>query len=149
MEQRIYLSVKQSKQIINMRNKFQSYLPLDGCTFDDFTFDAIDFVRLVAKHQNVRYRNFYIQNLKNEIQHNYHKHYANGFKINKNSIFTYCRLMHPRMINPRYQIIELETIAIMKTLRAFRDFAYSGLKNEDEFIERLIKISNLISDYYL
>lgn len=150
MEQRIYFSAKQSKQITEMRNRFQSYLPLDSCTFDDFTFDAIDFVRLVAKYQDVHYRKFYIQNLKNEIQHHHDKHYANGFKANKNRKFSYIhQLMHPRMINPRYQIVELETIAIMKTLRAFRDFANSGFKNTDDYVNKLIKISNLLSDYYL
>ena len=36
-------------------------------------------------------------------------------------------------------------VACMKVIRAFRDFSRSGLEEEEEFVKKLIKISNMLN----
>lgn len=51
----------------------------------------------------------------------------------------------PRMSTFECEYKPIEGVACMKVIRAFRDFACSGFEDEEEFVKKLIRISNMLN----
>lgn len=51
----------------------------------------------------------------------------------------------PRMSAFECDYKPIEGVACMKVIRAFRDFARSGFEDEEEFVKKLIRISNMLN----
>lgn len=144
MSQEIYFSRKQSGQLNKMINGFESYLPFKENTFNVFGGLITDYLRYLILYKDDWYRNDITINFRKELHVLIDKYYINGFKPNKKIKQTYIDISHDRLINPEYGYTPLETVAMIKALRALRDFIRSNFEDEDEFVNKLIKIAGLL-----
>lgn len=139
-----YLSRKQSLQIIRICERTQTYLPFDETVFISFIRKIIiPFVKeyTVYKEECI---DLVIRLLKDNISKMAMKYYPNGFKFNTYRHYRYEPFRCQRMFVADCDFQEIEKVVFLKTVRACRDFFYSGLKNEDDLINNLIKISYIL-----
>ena len=73
------------------------------------------------------------------------KYYPNGFKFSKKQRYRFSLFEIPRMSTFECEYKPIEGVACMKVIRAFRDFACSGFEDEEEFVKKLIRISNMLN----
>lgn len=144
MIQKIFLSKKQSKQVNKLMNELQSYLPFKECTYNVLMSEVLSCTKAITSMREQYCINTATNLLRHNIKTMVDKYYINGFKPNGQIIYTYDLIYHMRMINPEYGYTPLETVVAVKCSRALRDFSRSGFKNEDEFINRLVKISGIL-----
>lgn len=142
----IYFSAKQSRQVNRMFNEFQSCLPFKESSFQSLINETIDYVKALIMYREPNLREKCTDIFRANIKSMIGKYYMNGYRLNPNNIYAYTLISHPRMINPEYGYTPLETVTAIKAVRAFRDFAYSGFKDEDIFIYKLNRISGLLRD---
>lgn len=127
-----------------MFNEFQSYLPFKENTFYTFTDETLGYVKALILYKDECTRNKCTAIFRVTLKAFIAKYYVNGFKLNNKITYNCKAVSHCRMINPEYGYTKLETIVVMKSFRAFRDFAYSEFEKEDEFIDKLVKASRLL-----
>ncbi len=143
MEQN-YFTLKQSRQINKIYNEVQSYMPFEEATFSAFISKIIPFVREYSRYteNSKEYaKELFIEGIKRLAD----KYYPNGFKSSKKQRYRFSLIEIPRMSTFECDYKPIEGVACMKVIRAFRDFSRSGLEEEEEFVKKLIKISNMLN----
>lgn len=139
-----YLSRKQCKQVTRMANEFQSYLPFEESTFGAFINDLHSFIRAMVEQKVPSIRQAIIRMYRTNLHNMIDKYYPDGYKANKMVRYNYRCFAVTRLINPEYGFTPLEQVVAMKMIRAFRDFARSEFKNEEEYINRLDKAAAIL-----
>lgn len=139
-----YLSRKQSLQIIHICERTQTYLPFNEIVFINFLGKIIiPFVREYTAYVKNN-TDVVIKILEDNIDEMIMKYYPNGFKVNKYRYYGYEPIICQRMFRFNCDFQEIEKVVFIKTVRACRDFFYSGFKNKEEFVDKLIKISYIL-----
>lgn len=139
-----YFTLKQSRQINKIYNEVQSYMPFEEATFPAFISKIIPFVREYSRYTE-NSKKYARELLVEGIRRLTDKYYPNGFKPNKRNRYGFSLLEIPRMSTFECEYNPIEGIACMKVIRAFRDFARLGFEDKEGFIEKLIRISNMIN----
>lgn len=139
-----YFTLKQSRQINKIYNEVQSYMPFEEATFPAFISKIIPFVREYSRYteSSKEYaKELFVEGIRKLAD----KYYPNGFKPNRKIRFGFSLIEIPRMSSFECDYKPIEGVACMKVIRAFRDFARSRFEGEEEFIKKLIRISNMLS----
>ena len=139
-----YFTLKQSRQISKIYNEVQSYMPFEEDTFPVFISKIIPFVREYSRYteNSKEYaKELFLEGIRRLTD----KYYPNGFKPSKKQRYRFSLIEIPRMSTFECDYKPIEGVTCIKVIRAFRDFSRSGFKEEEEFVKKLIKISNMLN----
>ncbi len=139
-----YFTLKQSRQISKIYNEVQSYMPFEEATFPAFISKIIPFVREYS-HYTENSKEYAKELFLEGIRRLTDKYYPNGFKPSKKQRYRFSLIEIPRMSTFECDYKPIEGVTCIKVIRAFRDFSRSGFKEEEEFVKKLIKISNMLN----